>query len=64
MWVARAVSVLGDSLGLVALLLYVQESTGAALAVALLLLAGDFVPGLFGALAGAVGWRATWCRGC
>jgi MFS family permease len=42
---------------LVALLLYVQRATGAALAVALLLLAGDFVPGLFGALAGAVGDR-------
>ncbi|MET9269056.1 MFS transporter [Kribbella sp. NPDC003557] len=57
LWVARVVSVLGDSLGLVALLLYVQRETGAALAVALLLLAGDFVPGLFGAVAGAVGDR-------
>lgn len=57
MWGARSVSVLGDSLGLVALLLYVQASTGAALAVALLLLAGDTVPGLFGALAGAIGDR-------
>jgi len=57
LFVARAVSFLGDSLGLVALLLYVQESTGAAFAVGLLLLAGDFVPGLFGALAGAVGDR-------
>jgi MFS family permease len=37
--------------------LYVQASTGAALAVALLLLAGDTVPGLFGALAGAIGDR-------
>ncbi|MEV0792663.1 MFS transporter [Kribbella sp. NPDC050459] len=57
LWGARVVSVLGDSLGLVALLLYVQRATGAALAVALLLLAGDFVPGLFGAVAGAVGDR-------
>nr|WP_134123372.1 MFS transporter [Kribbella kalugense] len=57
MWGARSVSFLGDSLGLVALLLYVQASTGAALAVALLLLAGDTVPGLFGALAGAIGDR-------
>jgi MFS family permease len=39
------------------LLLYVQGSTGAALAVALLLLAGDFVPGLFAAFAGVVGDR-------
>ncbi|HEY3511758.1 MAG TPA: MFS transporter [Kribbella sp.] len=57
LWAARAVSFLGDSLGLVALLLYVQHRTGAALAVALLLLAGDFVPGLFGAFAGVVGDR-------
>ena len=57
MWVARSVSFLGDSLGLVALLLYVEGATGAALAVALLLLAGDFTPGLFGAFAGVVGDR-------
>jgi len=57
LWVARSVSFMGDSLGLVALLLYVEESTGAALAVALLLLAGDFTPGLFGAFAGAIGDR-------
>jgi len=57
LWVARAVSFLGDSLGLVALLLYVEASTGAALAVALLLLAGDLTPGLFGAFAGVVGVR-------
>ncbi|WP_202869867.1 MFS transporter [Kribbella caucasensis] len=50
-------SFLGDSLGLVALLLYVEAATGAALAVALLLLAGDFTPGLFGAVAGAIGDR-------
>jgi MFS family permease len=42
---------------LVALLLWVQGVTGAAVAVALLLLAGDFVPGVFGALAGVVGDR-------
>jgi len=57
LWVARAVSFLGDSLSLVALLLYVEAKTGAALAVALLLLAGDFTPGLFGAFAGVVGDR-------
>ena len=57
LWVARSVSFLGDSLGLVALLLYVEGATGAALAVALLLLAGDFTPGLFGAFAGAIGDR-------
>jgi MFS family permease len=54
---ARSISFLGDSLSLVALLLYVEKTTGAALAVALLLLAGDFTPGLFGPLAGAVGDR-------
>jgi hypothetical protein len=42
---ARSISFLGDSLSLVALLLYVEKTTGAALAVALLLLAGDFTPG-------------------
>ncbi len=57
LWVARGVSFLGDSLSLVALLLYVEAETGAALAVALLLLAGDFTPGLFGAFAGVVGDR-------
>ncbi|MEU4292076.1 MFS transporter [Kribbella sp. NPDC026596] len=57
LWLARSVSFLGDALGLVALLLYVEASTGAALAVALLLLAGDFTPGLFGAFAGAIGDR-------
>ena len=57
LFTARSVSFLGDSLGLVALLLYVEAETGAALAVALLLLAGDFTPGLFGAFAGVVGDR-------
>lgn len=57
LFVARSVSFLGDSLGLVALLLFVEAETGAALAVALLLLAGDFTPGLFGAFAGVVGDR-------
>ncbi|MGP4022527.1 MFS transporter [Actinomadura sp. 3N407] len=57
LWMARAVSVLGDSLGLVALLVYLQAETGAAIAVALLLLAGDCVPGLFGPVAGLIGDR-------
>lgn len=57
LWVARSVSFLGDSVGLVALLLYVEGTTGAALAVALLLLAGDFTPGLFGPFAGTIGDR-------
>jgi MFS family permease len=57
LWTARAISFLGDSLGLVALLVYVEDSTGAALAVALLLFAGDCLPGFFGPLAGAIGDR-------
>jgi MFS family permease len=57
LWSARAISYLGDSMGLVALLLYTQRSAGAAIAVALLLLAGDCVPGLFGPFTGVVGDR-------
>ena len=57
LWSARATSYLGDSMGLVALLLYTQRSAGTAIAVALLLLAGDFVPGLFGPFTGTVGDR-------
>jgi MFS family permease len=57
LWSARAISYLGDSLGLVALLVYVEERTGAALAVALLLFAGDCLPGFLGTLAGAIGDR-------
>lgn len=57
LWTARAVSVLGDSLGLVALLVHLQAEAGAAVAVALLLLAGDCVPGLFGPVAGLISDR-------
>jgi MFS family permease len=57
LWGARAVSYLGDSLGLVALMLHVAETTGQALAVAGLLLAGDFAPALLGPLAGTVADR-------
>jgi MFS family permease len=57
LWSARAVSFLGDSLGLVALMLHVADTTGQALAVALLLLAGDFAPALGGPLAGTVADR-------
>src|SRR5215218_4826788 len=57
LWSARVVSFLGDSLSLVALMLYVAETTGQALAVALLLLVGDFTPALLGPLTGAVSDR-------
>ena len=55
--IARVVSFVGDSLSLVALMLHVAQSTGQALAVAALLLAGDFVPSLVSPLTGAVGDR-------
>jgi MFS family permease len=57
LWSARGVSFLGDSLSLVALLLYVAQDTGQALAVAALLLVGDFAPALLGPLTGTVGDR-------
>jgi MFS family permease len=57
LWSARAVSFLGDSLGLVALMLHVAGTTGQALAVAALLLAGDFAPALLGPLTGTVADR-------
>ena len=57
LWSARTVSFLGDSLGLVALMLHVADTTGRGLAVALLLLAGDFAPALLGPLAGTVADR-------
>jgi MFS family permease len=57
LWSARAVSFLGDSLALVALMLHVASATGHALAVAWLLLAGDFAPALAGPLTGTVADR-------
>lgn len=57
LWTARTVSFLGDSLSLVALMLYVAASTGHALAVALLLLVGDFAPALLGPLTGTISDR-------
>jgi MFS family permease len=57
LWTARAVSFLGDSLSLVALMLHVAGTTGHALAVAALLLAGDFAPALLGPLTGTVADR-------
>lgn len=57
LWSARVVSFAGDSLSLVALMLHVADSTGQAIAVALLLLVGDFTPALFGPLTGAISDR-------
>ncbi|MGV9415450.1 MFS transporter [Nocardia sp. NPDC003693] len=57
LWAARSLSFLGDSLTLVALMLYVAETTGQALAVAALLLVGDFAPALLGPFTGALSDR-------
>ncbi|WP_214403041.1 MFS transporter [Pseudonocardia lacus] len=54
---ARLVSFVGDSLSLVALMLHVAATSGQAVAVASLLLVGDFVPALLGPLSGAVADR-------
>jgi MFS family permease len=54
---ARAISYAGDTLSMVALMLHVASSTGQALAVAALLLAGDFVPSLVAPFAGALADR-------
>jgi MFS family permease len=57
LWTARTVSFLGDSLSLVALMVYVADTTGQGLAVALLLLVGDFAPSLLAPLTGVAGDR-------
>ncbi|HUA41560.1 MAG TPA: MFS transporter [Streptosporangiaceae bacterium] len=57
LWLARLLSFLGDSVGLIALLLYTAEHFGTGLAVALLMIVGDFVPGLLSPVAGAVSDR-------
>ncbi|MBL1074756.1 MFS transporter [Nocardia sp. 2] len=57
LFTARVVSYAGDSLSLVALMLHVANTTGQGLAVALLLLVGDFAPSLFSPIAGAISDR-------
>lgn len=57
LWSSRATSYLGESLGLVALLVHLEGTSRAAIAAAMLLVACDFVPGLFGPLAGAIADR-------
>ena len=57
LWLARLVSFLGDSLGFVALILYVAETAGTGAAVGLLLLAEDLVPAAVGPFAGALADR-------
>ncbi|TMR20539.1 MFS transporter [Nonomuraea turkmeniaca] len=57
LWSARVISVGGDALSLVALMLHVADTTGQAIAVSLLLLVGDFVPSLLSPIAGAISDR-------
>jgi MFS family permease len=57
LWLSRATSTFGDSLSLVALLLYVAQHSGQAFAVAALLLVGDFAPALLGPLTGVISDR-------
>lgn len=68
LFTARIVSYAGDSMSLVALMLHVANTTGQGLAIALLLLVGDFVPSLFSPIAGAISDRfdrrrvMIWCE--
>jgi MFS family permease len=57
LWTARTVSFAGDTLSLVALLLYVADQTGQPLAVAALLVVSDVLPALLGPVAGALSDR-------
>jgi MFS family permease len=57
LWLSRFVSFVGDSLALVALILYVADHTGKGIAVAGLLLAGDFAPTLLAPWTGALADR-------
>ncbi len=57
LWLSRSISFIGDSLGGVALLLYVAGTEGSGSAVALLLLVGDFTPTLLSPFSGALSDR-------
>ena len=57
LWSARLMSFFGDSVGLIALLLYTAERFHSGLAVALLMIASHFVPSLLSPLAGALSDR-------
>jgi MFS family permease len=62
LWAARLLSSFGDSIGLIALLLYAADSFSNALAVTLLMLVGDFAPSLFSPFAGTFSDRWDPCR--
>ena len=58
LWTARSISAFGDSLGLVALIVFLSANdVGAAFAVAGLLLVGEFFPSLLGPFAGGLSDR-------
>jgi len=57
LWFARLLSFFGDSVGLIALLLYTAERFHSGLVVGFLMLAGDFVPSLVSPVAGAISDR-------
>jgi MFS family permease len=57
LWLARFVSFLGDSLGLVALIVYLSGRTDSGAVVGLLLLAGDLTPALLAPVVGVVADR-------
>lgn len=57
LWLSRSISFIGDSFGMIALLLYVAGDAGSGTAVALLLLVGDFAPTLLSPFAGALSDR-------
>jgi MFS family permease len=57
LWTARLLSFSGDSVGLIALLLFTAGRFRSGLAVAGLMVAGDFVPGLISPIAGAISDR-------
>jgi MFS family permease len=57
LFTARVVSSAGDSLSIVALMLHVANTTGQGIAIALLLLATDFVPSLISPITGAISDR-------
>ena len=62
LWLSRFVSFVGDSLALVALILYVAQHTNEGFAVAGLLLAGDFAPTLLAPWTGALADRSDMRR--
>jgi MFS family permease len=57
LWLSRAISFFGDSLGDIALLLFVAGDAGTGTAVALLLLVGDFTPTLLSPFSGTLSDR-------